>query len=89
MTGDEMRDARATLGAMWGLGRPLMGAELGRAMRLRGRDPGASVRDYERGLTEISGPISALIEVFLAGALPPDGIEAIKMRRGEGRPPHP
>jgi hypothetical protein len=81
MTGDEMRDARATLGERWGFGRPLKGSELGRAMRLRGRDPGASVRDYERGVTDISGPISALIDMFLAGAMPPDGVEAIKSYR--------
>ena len=28
------------------------------ALRLQGRDPGASVRDWERGHTPISGPVS-------------------------------
>lgn len=74
MTGDEMHDARGRLGHLWGFGRPLHASELGRALRLSGRDPGASVRDYERGVTKISGPLSALLEMFLSGCLPPDGI---------------
>ena len=82
MTGDEMREARATLGHMWGLNRQLSGSELGRAMRLRGADPGASVRDFERGRTDISGPMSALIATWLAGAPPPDGVEEIVTRYG-------
>lgn len=74
MTGAEIYAARAKLGQMWGLGRPLHASELGRALRLSGRDPGASVRDYERGNTSISGPVSVAVEMFLSGALPPDGI---------------
>lgn len=74
MTGDDMRAARDTLGALWGFGRPLYAAELGRALRLSGRDPGATVRDYERGVTRINGPVSVAVAMFLAGALPPDGI---------------
>lgn len=72
MTGDELRDARATLGEMWGLGRPLMMSELGRVLRLGGRDPGASIRDYERGKTRISGPMALALEMMLAGAKPPE-----------------
>jgi len=78
LTGDELRDARATLGHMWGLGRPLRMAEMGRALRLGGRDPGASIRDYERGTTRISGPLSALVEMMLAGAQPADPLEEIR-----------
>jgi hypothetical protein len=74
MTPDQLRDARATLGQMWGKGRPLHGSELGRALRLGGRDPGESIRDYERGTTRISGPMSVAVEMMLAGQLPPDGI---------------
>ena len=77
MTGDELRDARATLGHMWGLGRPLRMAEMGRALRLGGRDPGASIRDYERGKTGISGPMSVAVDMMLKGALPPDGLDAL------------
>lgn len=74
MTGDELHASRATLGKLWGKDRPLHASELGRALRLGGRDPGASIRDYERGKTTISGPLSVAVEMMLAGALPPDGI---------------
>lgn len=83
MTPTELRDARATLGALWGLKRPLHMSEMGRALRLAGRDPGQSIRDYERGATPISGPISALVEVYLAGAHPVDGLAAITKRQIE------
>jgi hypothetical protein len=75
MTGDELRAARGTLGAMWGLDRPLKMAEMGRALRLGGRDPGESIRDYERGKTTISGPVSVAVEMMLAGAEPPDTVD--------------
>ena len=74
MTGDDMHAARGRLGHLWGFGRPLRASELGRVLRLSGRDPGASVRDYERGTTKISGPVSVAVEMMLAGAIPPDGI---------------
>ena len=67
MTPAELRAARATLGQMWGLNRHLKMAELGRVLRLQGRDPGASVRDWERGHTPISGPVSLVIEAYLSG----------------------
>lgn len=72
MTGEELRDARATLGEAWGLGRPLRMSELGRLLGLGGRDPGESIRDYERGATRISGPIALALELMLAGARPAD-----------------
>jgi hypothetical protein len=74
MTGAELYAARKTLGDLWGFGRPLYASELGRALRLSGRDPGASVRDYERGTTSISGPVSVCVQMWLNGCLPPDGI---------------
>lgn len=77
MTAEEMRQARATLGEMWGFCRPLHMSELGRALRLSGKDPGQSIRDYERGAT-ISGPVSACIDMWLRGALPPDGIASLR-----------
>lgn len=76
MTGDELRAARATLGSMWGLERPLHMAELGRALRLMGRDPGASVRDWERGHTPISGPVSVAVEAMLSG-FRPEGLDRV------------
>lgn len=74
MTPDELRDARRTLGEIWGKGRPLHASELGKALRLKGRDPGESIRDYERGTTRISGPVSVVIDMFLRGCMPPDGL---------------
>ena len=74
MTPAQLYDARDTLGRLWNKGRPLHASELGRALRLGGRDPGASIRDYERGKTTISGPLSVAVEMMLNGALPPDGI---------------
>ena len=74
MTPAELHAARRTLGELWGLGRPLHASELGRALRLGGRDPGSTIRDYERGRTPISGPISVAVEMMLRGSLPPDGV---------------
>lgn len=71
MSPDNLYEARRVLGEMWGLGRPLKASELGRALRLGGRDPGESIRDYERGKTRISGPMSVAVEMMLAGAKPP------------------
>lgn len=74
MTGDELRAARATLGDMWGLGRPLRAAELGRLLGLRGRDPGQSVLTWERdGPT---GPAAIAIELMLATGRQPSTFEA-------------
>lgn len=74
MTPDDLYAARRTLGDLWGFGRPVHASELGRALRLAGRDPGESIRDYERGKTKISGPVSVAVEMMLRGAIPPDGI---------------
>lgn len=74
MTPESLYNARRTLGSMWGLGRPLKASELGRALRLGGRDPGESIRDYERGKTRISGPMSVAVEMMLAGAKPPEAL---------------
>ena len=74
MTTTELRNARRTLGELWGLGRPLRASEMGRALRLGGRDPGRSVLDWEAGKFPISGPVSVAVEMMLGGCLPPDGI---------------
>jgi hypothetical protein len=78
MTPDQLRDARKALGLAWGFGRPLHMSEMGRACRLSGKDPGQSIRDYEAGKTRISGPLSALIELYLRGAMPADGLGGLK-----------
>ena len=73
MTGEQVRDARAKLGELWKKGRPLYASELARALRMGGRDPGLSILHWERG-KPVTGPVSALIEVYLKGVKPPDGI---------------
>jgi len=70
MTGDDIRDARATIGQLWGLNRPLTMDEMGRALRLQGCDVGSSIRDWERGRTPISGPVQVAVEAMLAGFRP-------------------
>lgn len=80
MTGPELRDARRKLGDAWGLDRPLHYSELGRALRLHGRDVGATVMGWERG-DGPTGPASAAIETWLRdGSLPPDPLERIVRR---------
>ncbi len=81
MTPDDIRDARRTLGELWGFGRDVSCAELGRSLRLGGKDPGESVRDYERGKTKVSGPVSVAIEMMLAGMVPPDGLDHIMTQK--------
>lgn len=84
MTRSELVAARSALGKMAGLDRPLHKSELGRALRLQGRDPGATVHDWERKGT-ITGPASVAIEMMLAGAPPPGGWEAV-LCAGTSRP---
>ena len=81
MTGDDIRTARGTLGRAWGLDRPLHCSELGRILRLVGRDPGARVYEWERGHQPVSGPVSVAIDLMLAGAVPRHLREAVT-------PPH-
>ncbi len=69
MTPAEIRAARAKLGKMWGLSRPLYMSELGRALGLQGRDPGHQVKRWEAGYP-ISGPVTVAIEAMLAGYRP-------------------
>jgi hypothetical protein len=78
MTADQLTTAREKLGRLWGLKRDLRMAELGRALRLPSADPGQSIRDYENGLAKIPGPVQVAVEMMLAGALPPDGLDAIR-----------
>ena len=77
MTPDEITSARNRLGNMWGLGRSLTAAELGRALRMGSREPGEMIRRYETGSTKVPGQTSAAIAMMLAGMLPPDGIAVI------------
>lgn len=77
MSPDKIEAAKASLGRAWGLSRPLHNSELARALRLGGRDPGATIQDWIKQKTAISGPCTVAIEMMLAGALPPDPMETI------------
>jgi hypothetical protein len=82
MTGKELRAARVRLGELWGLGRPVFAAELGRALQLCPSDPGQSVRDYEaQDGAKVPGPVCVAVEFMLRGAVPPGGIGAVVMKR--------
>jgi hypothetical protein len=82
MTGHELRRARVQLGQLWGLDRAAHAAELGRALRLCPSDPGQSVRDYEAHRDEVvPGYLSAGVDMLLRGALPPDGLAAVIVKR--------
>jgi hypothetical protein len=75
MTPNQLRDARAALGDIWGdkpkgKNPPISMSHLGRILKLKGRDPGATIRDWERGHQAISGPVSVAIEALLAGFRP-------------------
>lgn len=72
MTPDDLREARTTLATNWGLDSPLTLEEMGRCLKLRGLSPGASVRDYERGKTAISGPLEVAVLGLLASPEPPE-----------------
>jgi hypothetical protein len=71
MTGEEVHAARATLGQMWGVGRPLGAVELGRALGLAQRNAGNTVLAWERGHKPVSGPAAIAIAAMLAGYRPP------------------
>lgn len=77
MTPDQLRAARATLAKLWDLPAPLTYMEMGRVLRLAGSRPDQSIRDYERGTTKISGPLTLAIEAMLSGWRPDDLAETL------------
>jgi hypothetical protein len=75
MTGEELFKARAKLGELWGLGKPLGPNELARALRLQ-KNGAANILAMERGAKPVSGPITVAIETWLAtGYRPPHTID--------------
>lgn len=78
MTPADLIAARFTLGHLWGMDRPLMMTEMGRALGLGSADPGQSIRDWERGKREIPGPVAALVGLYVRGVLPPAGLRVIR-----------
>lgn len=75
MMGNDLREARKILGEMWGLGRPLHLSEMGRALQLQGRDPGAAIREMERRV-QVSGPVAIAVTYMM-------GRDPITWRLGE------
>ena len=84
MIPSNLRDARTVLGTLWGLDRPIHMSELGRALRLRSRDPGNIVSAWENGRQPISGPVAVAIEGMLAGHRPWQSLSDIV--KDTGRP---
>lgn len=78
MTPAQIRRARATLGKMWGLDRPLHLVELGEALGLKGNDVGQSVRKWEQG-APVTGPVRRAIEAWLGGYVP-SGLDEVLRR---------
>lgn len=70
ITAERLREARGILGERWGYGRPLSMSEMGILIGLKGRNPGASIRDMERGHDNITPRVAALVESLLAGQEP-------------------
>jgi hypothetical protein len=82
--GESIVRALHDLGHKWGLGRPLGPAELGRAMSLCPSDPGILVRHWRDERKPVPGPVWTCMEMFLAGALPPDGLDKC-LKKGRKR----
>lgn len=66
----EVREARATLGQMWGLGRDLHESELGLALELRADRAGDAIRHMEHHPHRVTGPASVAILAMLDGFVP-------------------
>lgn len=74
MTGEEMAKARIDIARAWGI-RRLTQADLGRALgHGHQRDPGRNVARYESGVLNIPPQVAVLMQVYLAGGLPPDEV---------------
>lgn len=83
MTGQELREARGILGERLGLSRAVRAAEIGRALGLRGDDPGESVRLWEKRGTMPGPPAEAIrgwIQITGLGEVPPSLEQAIGRR---------
>jgi hypothetical protein len=57
MTGADLERARQAL--------DMTAADLGRALRLGGRDPGRYVRSWETGAAPVPGPVAVALELML------------------------
>ena len=62
---------RRDLHRVWGLTSPVSSRELGYILKLKGGNVAQSVRHYERGQTDISGPLEIAMLAMAAGYEPP------------------
>ena len=62
---------RRDLHRAWGLTSPVSSRELGLILKLKGGNVAQSVRHYERGQTDISGPLEIAMLAMAAGYEPP------------------
>jgi hypothetical protein len=74
---EALRKAMRDIGELWGLPRSITPAELGRALRLGPDEPGKSVAGWLNGRHRIPASASVAVEMFLLGALPPDGLRIV------------
>jgi hypothetical protein len=80
MTGDELTSARKAL--------RLTAANLGRALQLEGRDPGQSVRLWEKG-RPVPGPVAVAVGFMLAEQARQGLQEAVSQAQAILTPPEP
>ena len=86
MTGEELREARDIIGRRLGLDRAIRAVEIGRALGLRGDDPGESVRGWERRGSMPGPPAEAIrgwVQITDLGGTPPSLKQAIVRRASE------
>ena len=67
MTPADITAARAKLGRMRGLERPLFRTELARELRMSHSKGDDAIRKWEQGKVPVPGPASLAIEALLAG----------------------
>lgn len=77
-TGRDLLWVKDALGRRW-FGRILHDQELHRALRLRGA-PENSVPLWISKNAELSGPVTALLDLYLAGVDPPDPLDTVAKR---------
>jgi hypothetical protein len=83
LTGDSasnsvnVKDARARIGAVWGLDRDITKAELARALRLSPENGGDYVGRLEKG-ANMSGPVQVAIMALMSGFKPDNMGDVIK-----------
>ena len=69
----DLKAARENLGELWGYGRPLKMAELGRALGYaQTQEASQRIRRYEELGVRLPPPAKVAIEMMLAGAKPPN-----------------